>query len=110
MWDNYYNALFKNESRQVENVNIRSKKHEVFTQKTIKTSLGNVDDKRFYVNNFVSYPLDDKYELLKSDLIEGVKKKYENDVDRREFLIQTVEETLDPKILIEIYQICFPLE
>ena len=76
----------------------------------MKKSLSRCDDKRFYVNDLVSYPHDDKNELLKSDLIEGVKKKYENDVNKREILIKEVEETLNPKYLILIYQHCFPSE
>ena len=57
----------------------------------------------------VSYPHDDKYELLKYKIIEGLKEKCKN-VDTREGLINFVKETLNPKNLIDIYKMCFPFD
>ena len=114
----YYNALFKDETRIVANPSIRSNitKHDNVYENSVQTiithklSLNTFDDKRFYVNKVVSYPHDKKFYLLKNDIIEGVKKKYENDVNLKEREINVVKETLDKKLLIELYNKYFPLD
>ena len=48
------------------------------TTKTSKISLYIFDDKRFYVNNIKSYPLDKELYLFKRDLLNRVKKLYKD--------------------------------
>ena len=42
------------------------------TTKTSKISLNTFDDKRFYVNNIQSYPLDENLYLFKRDLVNKI--------------------------------------
>ena len=42
------------------------------TKKSSKISLNTFDDKRFYVNNIKSYPLDDNLYLFKRDLVKKI--------------------------------------
>ena len=109
-FEDYRNALIEGESRDVVNPSIRSFKHKLYTISTLKNSLSRCDDKRFYVNNIVSYPHDDKHELFRRDVAEGMKEKFENG----ELSLKTIreifarEELEEIEKLIEIYNLCFP--
>ena len=56
--EEYYNALIDNKKRTVKESRIQKVGSSMTTIKISKRSLNNFDDKRFYVNNIKSYPLD----------------------------------------------------
>ena len=68
----YYSALIDNKERIVEESRIQKVGSCMATIKIIKRSLSNFDDKRFYVNNIKSYPLDENMYLFKRDLVNKI--------------------------------------
>ena len=71
--DEYYSALKDNKERIVEESRIQKVGSCMATIKISKSSLGNFDDKRFYVNNIKSYPHDEHLYLFKKDLINKIR-------------------------------------
>ena len=67
--EEYYSALIDNKERIVEESRIQKVGSCMTTIKISKRSLSNFDDKRFYVNNIKSYPLDENMYLFKRDLV-----------------------------------------
>ena len=67
--EEYYSALIDNKERIVEESRIQKVGSCMATIKISKRSLSNFDDKRFYVNNIKSYPLDENMYLFKRDLV-----------------------------------------
>ena len=53
------------------------------TIKITKRSLSNFDDKRYYVNNVNSYPLDETMYLFKRDLINKISQQTSSAPNRR---------------------------
>ena len=53
------------------------------TIKKSKRSLSNFDDKRFYVNNIKSYPLDENIYLFKRDLLNEISQQTASTPNRR---------------------------
>ena len=70
--EDYYNALMDDKERIVDECIIQKVGDKMTTIKTSKRSLNNFDDKRFYVNNITSYPLDENLYLFKRDLIKMI--------------------------------------
>ena len=70
--EEYYNALIENKERTVEESRIQKVGSCMTTIKISKRSLNNFDDKRFYVNNIKSYPLDENMYLFKTDLLNKI--------------------------------------
>ena len=73
--EEYYSALIDNKERIVEESRIQKLGSCMATIKISKRSLSNFDDKRFYVNNIKSYPLDENMYLFKRDLINKICKR-----------------------------------
>ena len=73
--EEYYSALIDNKERIVEESRIQKVGSCMATIKISKRSLNNFDDKRFYVNNIKSYPLDENVYLFKRDLINKICKR-----------------------------------
>ena len=69
--EEYYSALIDNKGRIVEKSRIQKVGSCMATIKISKRSLGNFD-KRFYVNNIKSYPLDENMYLFKRDLVNDI--------------------------------------
>ena len=65
-------SLIDNEERIVEESRIQNVSSSMTTIKISKRSLSNFDDKRFYVNNIKSYPLDENMYLFKRDLVNKI--------------------------------------
>ena len=70
--EEYYNALIDNKERTVEESRIQKVGNCMTTIKLSERSLSNFDDKRFYVNNRKSYPLDENMCLFKRDLLNKI--------------------------------------
>ena len=70
--EEYYSALTDNKERIVEESRIQKVGSFMVTIKISKGSLSNFDDKRFYVNNIKSYPLDENIYLFKRDLVNKI--------------------------------------
>ena len=70
--EKYYSALINNKERIVEESRIQKVGSCMATIKINKRSLSNFDDKRFYLNNIKSYPLDDNTYLFKRDLLNKI--------------------------------------
>ena len=68
----YYDAIMNNTQRTVDECRIQKVGDNMTTTKTSKISLNTFDDKRFYVNNFKSYPHDENLYLFKRDLIKMI--------------------------------------
>ena len=73
--EDYYNALMDDKERIVDQCRIQKVGDKMTTIKTSKRSLNNFDDKRFYVNNITSYPLDENLYLFKRDLIKMIREQ-----------------------------------
>ena len=67
--EEYYNALMYDTQRTVDECRIQKVGDKMTTTKTSKISLNTFNVKRFYVNNFKSYPHDENLYLFKRDLI-----------------------------------------
>ena len=67
--EEYYNAVMYNKERVVQESRIQKASDNMTTTKTRKICLNTFDDKRFYVNNFKSYPHDEYLYLYKRDLV-----------------------------------------
>ena len=61
-----------NTERSVDECRIQKVGDNMTTTKTSKISLNTFDDKRFYVNNIKSYPLDENLSLFKKDLVNKI--------------------------------------
>ena len=61
--------------RIVDECRIQKVGDKMTTIKTSKRSLNSFDDKRFYVNNITSYPLDENLYLFKRDLIKMIREQ-----------------------------------
>ena len=88
-----------NKERILEESRIQKVGSYMATIKISKRSLSNFDDKRFYVNNIKSYPLDENMYLFKRDLL----KKFCEAVSlinntTSELLIKLGKETLEALI------------
>ena len=70
--EEYYSALIDNKERIAEESRIQKVGSCMATIKISKRSLSNFDDKRFYVNNIKSYPLDGNMYLIKRDLVNKI--------------------------------------
>ena len=70
--EEYYSAQIDNKERIVEESRIQKVGSCMATIKLNKRSLSNFDDKRFYVNNIKSYPLDENMYLFKRDLVNKI--------------------------------------
>ena len=70
--EEYYNALMYNTERTVDECRIQKVGDNMTSTKTSKISLNTFDDKRFYVNNTKSYPLDENLNLFKRDLVNKI--------------------------------------
>ena len=70
--EEYYSALIDNKERIVEESRIQNVGSCMATIRISKRSLSNFDDKRFYVNNIKSYPLDENMYLFKRDLLKKI--------------------------------------
>ena len=70
--EEYYSALIDNKEKIVEESRIQKVGSCMATIKISKRSLSNFDDKRFYVNNIKSYPLDENMYLFKSDQVNKI--------------------------------------
>ena len=68
----YYSALIDNKETIVEESRIQKVGSCMATIKINKRSLSNFDDKRFYVYNIKSYPLDENMYLFKRDLVKKI--------------------------------------
>ena len=55
-FEDYYNCLFNNKSKDILNRRFVSIDHQIYTQNVIKKGLSTADDKRFYINNVESVP------------------------------------------------------
>ena len=71
--EDYYNALMSITVRTLDECRIQKLGDNMTTTKTRKISLNTFDDKRFYVNNIKSYPLDEKLYLFKRDLVNKIR-------------------------------------
>ena len=81
--EEYYNALMDNKERTVEESRIQKLGSCITTIKISKRSLSNFDDKRFYVNNIKSYPLDENMYLFKRDLKNKISQQNSSAPNRR---------------------------
>ena len=70
--EEYYYALMYNTERTVDECGIQKVGDNMTITKTSKISLNTFDDKRFYVNNIKSYPLDENLYLFKRDLVNKI--------------------------------------
>ena len=70
--EEYYNALKDNKERTVEENRIQKVGSCMTTIKISKRSLSNFDDKRFYVINIKSYPLDENMYIFKRDFLNKI--------------------------------------
>ena len=70
--EEYYNALMDNKERIVEECRIQKVGDNMSTIKTSKRGLNNFDDKKFYVNNIKSYPLDENLYQFKGVFIKKI--------------------------------------
>ena len=70
--EEYYNSLMYNTDRTVDECRIQKVGDIMTTTKTSKISLNTFVDKRFYVNNIKSYPLDGNLYLFKRDLVNKI--------------------------------------
>ena len=70
--EEYYSALIDNKERIVGETRIQKVESFLAIIKISKRSLSNFDDKRFYVNNTKSYPLDENMYLFKRDLLNNI--------------------------------------
>ena len=70
--EEYYNALMYNTGRSVDECRIQKVGDNMTTTKTSNIGLNIFDDKRFYVNNFKSYPHDENLYLFKRDLVNKI--------------------------------------
>ena len=61
-----------NTERTVDECRIQKVGDNMTTTKTSKISLNKFDDKKFYVNNIQSYPLDENLYLFKRDLVNKI--------------------------------------
>ena len=73
--EEYYSALIDNKERIVEESGIQKLGSCMATIKISKRSFSNFNDKRFYVNNIKSYPLDENIYLIKRDLVNKICKR-----------------------------------
>ena len=78
-----FNALIDNKERIVEESRIQKLGNCMTTIKISKRSLSNFDDKRFYVNNIKSYPLDENMYLFKRDLLNKISQQISSAPNRR---------------------------
>ena len=53
-FEDYYNCLFYNKSKDILNRRFVSIDHQIYTQNVIKKGLSTSDDKRYYINNVES--------------------------------------------------------
>ena len=81
--EEYYNALMYNKERTVEESRIQKVGSCMTTIKISNRSLSNFDDKRFYVNNIKSYPIDENMYLFKRDLLKKINKQTSSAPNRR---------------------------
>ena len=98
--EEYYNALLYNTQRTVDECRIQKVGDNMTTTKTSKFSL-NTFDKRFYVNNFKSYPHDENLYLFKRDLVIEIYRA-PLDLDKNQLVNNILELTInDDRKLIE---------
>jgi hypothetical protein len=55
-FEDYYNCLFNNKSKDILNRRFVSINHQIYTQNVMKKGLSTSDDKRFYINEVESVP------------------------------------------------------
>ena len=81
--EEYYNALIDNKERTVEESRIQKVGGCMTTIKISKRSLSNFDDKRFFVNNIKSHPLDENMYFFKRDLLNKISQQISSAPNRR---------------------------
>ena len=81
--EEYYNALMDNKERTVEESRIQKVGSCMTTIKISKRLLSKFDDKRFYVNDIKSYPLDENMYLFKRDLLNKISQQTSSARNRR---------------------------
>ena len=55
-YQNYHEALFQNKKHEITYNFIRSKSHQIYSMSQVKQSLSNYENKRFYIDAFISLP------------------------------------------------------
>ena len=78
-----YNALIDNKEKTVEESRIQKVGSCMTTIKISKRRLSNFHDKKFYVNNVKSYPLDETMYLFKRDLLNKISQQTSSAPNRR---------------------------
>ena len=73
------------------------------TIKISKRNLNNFDDKRFYVNNIKSYPLDENMYLFKRDLLNKISQQTSSEPNRRTMVNPALINNIKELALKEVY-------
>ena len=100
--EEYYSALIENKEKIVEESRIQKVGSCMATIKISKRSLSNFDDKRFYVNNIKSYPLDENMYLFIRDLVNEICERTSSVASQADSLINNTTLELLIKLGLEV--------